>query len=50
MHKKESNVLFGWVRDIDAVDSSSINAEEVEQLDALLKAQDILKKNIRVIG
>lgn len=41
-------VLYGWVRDTDSLDTSSINAEEVEQLDSLLTAQDELKKSIRV--
>jgi hypothetical protein len=40
--------LFGWVKDSDSADSVAINAEEVEQLDDLLKAQDALKNNIRV--
>jgi hypothetical protein len=40
--------LYGWVKDSDSTDTSTINAEEVEQLDSLLNAQDDLKKNIRV--
>ncbi len=40
--------LYGWVKDSDSTDTSTINAEEVEQLDSLLTAQDELKKNIRV--
>jgi len=40
--------LYGWVKDSDSTDTSTINAEEVEQLDSLLNAQDELKKNIRV--
>jgi hypothetical protein len=36
------------VKDSDSEDTGSINAEEVEQLDDLLKAQDALKANIRV--
>ena len=49
LRRKGVSVLFGWVKDSDSADTSSINAEEVEQLDDLLKAQDALKANIRVI-
>ena len=41
-------ILFGWVKDSDSLDTATINAEEVDQLDSLLTAQDLLKKNIRV--
>ncbi len=41
-------MLFGWVKDSDSADTVSINAEEVEQLDDILKSQDDLKDNIRV--
>ena len=43
------DILFGWVEDSDSVDSATINADEVLQLDTLLKAQDGLKKDIRVL-
>ena len=48
LRTKGVSVLFGWVKDSDSADTGSINAEEVEQLDDLLKAQDSLKANIRV--
>jgi hypothetical protein len=37
------------VKDSDSADNSAINAEEVEQLDDLLTAQETLKDSIRVI-
>ncbi len=48
LRRKGVSVLFGWVKDSDSADNGAVNAEEVEQLDDLLKAQDALKANIRV--
>ncbi len=48
MRRNHINVLFGWVKDTDSVDNAAINAEEVEQLDDILSAQESLKANIRV--
>jgi hypothetical protein len=48
LRRQGVSVLYGWVKDSDSADSGAINAEEVEQLDDLLKAQDALKANIRV--
>lgn len=48
IRNKHVTALFGWVKDSDSVDNAAINAEEVEQLDDLLTAQETLKDNIRV--
>lgn len=42
--------LWGWTKDSDESDTGKISAEEVNQLDSILDAQDLLKKSIQKLA